>query len=401
MNWLEKINNIDLEVTTGDGKTYKPLWLTASKVVDFNAEIYEFIGIKGSYVERKEIKGNKFSFDFIFQGEDYLDVSKRFEISAANKNPWKIIHPFYGKIVVQPLSLEFDNSKLNLVTISGTLAETIELTYPKGTIDLKELVTDLYAEITIKNITIFKNIRKKATLKATLKAPIINDTLYKDFKILTKVFEEIEKLKDLLRKANAAVQTITTEAGGYISKVVDLINFPFLIKQDIEFKMDSLIDSYNSLKSIILQDNNVDIFQYNMLQTNLSSIIASTCGNLVTAEKDNFKSRKDIYFAIEKINLLYNDFIVTFDGLNFDLDAELLLLMDNIVNTTISNLYKIAFNSKQERMTILEQDDNIINLAYRFYGAGDENLKIFIERNNINLDEHLQIPKGRKIIWYL
>ena len=47
MNWLERLENIKLEVETGDGETYFPLWREAEKNIQFNTEGFDFIGVKG------------------------------------------------------------------------------------------------------------------------------------------------------------------------------------------------------------------------------------------------------------------------------------------------------------------------------------------------------------------
>lgn len=400
MSWKEDIENIILEIKTGDGKIYKPLWNEARKNINFNTQSFDFIGIDGSYVERKNKKGNKYELNFMFQGDDYLDIAKAFEKSSINQNSWQIVHPLYGKLTVQPISLEFDNSKLNIVSISGIFLDTIELSYPQSYVDLKEIVIQNRAEINLKNITVFKNKKEKTTLNGILKASIINDTTYKNYRILTLVSDDIKKLKDLVRKANASVQNIINDATYYIKQVLDLINFPFTIQQDIEFKIEKLVETYKDFKNVILNKDS-DNSQNNILQAILTNVLSEMCGNAITPNSTSYQNRKEVYSIIKKINDTYADLISTFDALNYEMDANLLLLIDNIVNSTISSLNIIAFNSKQERIYILEKDDNIINLAHRFYGAGDDNLQIFIKRNNITLNEHFEIFKGRKIVYFV
>jgi hypothetical protein len=41
MSWIENIKN-DLQITTGDGKKYKPSWLNATKSIDYNISEFEF-----------------------------------------------------------------------------------------------------------------------------------------------------------------------------------------------------------------------------------------------------------------------------------------------------------------------------------------------------------------------
>jgi hypothetical protein len=84
-------------------------------------------------------------------------------------------------------------------------------------------------------------------------------------------------------------------------------------------------------------------------------------------------------------------------------DANSLIGLNNIINFTISNLYDVALDSKQERSIILEEDSNIFLLTHRFYGLQEDDSSIdqFMDQNEIGLNEMLGIRKGRRIIYYV
>jgi len=73
-----------------------------------------------------------------------------------------------------------------------------------------------------------------------------------------------------------------------------------------------------------------------------------------------------------------------------------------LVNYTISNLFNIAINAKQERSIIVEDDTNLVALAHRFYGLApdDSTIEDLMLGNKIGLSELLIIKKGRKISYY-
>ena len=64
-----------------------------------------------------------------------------------------------------------------------------------------------------------------------------------------------------------------------------------------------------------------------------------------------------------------------------------------MINFTLSNLFIIALNAKQERSIVLEEDSNLINLAHRFYSLDldDENIDELILNNDIGISEHLKV----------
>jgi hypothetical protein len=77
--------------------------------------------------------------------------------------------------------------------------------------------------------------------------------------------------------------------------------------------------------------------------------------------------------------------------------------LDELIHTTLSSLYSVAFGAKQEHSIILEKDSNPIILTHRFYGLDSDDVKLnnFIEENNLSMSELLNIRKGKKIIYYV
>jgi hypothetical protein len=114
MNWNDRLNTNILNITTGDGRSWQPLWVDAKKNINYNTEGFDFVGKEGTFVQREQKSGTQYPLIFYFQGEDCVDEGILFEISARDKRPWKVKHPFYDDILCQPLSMEIDNSVFNV-----------------------------------------------------------------------------------------------------------------------------------------------------------------------------------------------------------------------------------------------------------------------------------------------
>ncbi len=111
MSWIEKIKN-GIIITCGDGVSYQPNWLNATKLLEWNVAMYEFPELDGTLVKKSKKLGTKYNLELFFQGENHLDDSSAFEKSANDPKPWKIIHPFYGTLNVQAPSFTVDNTGL-------------------------------------------------------------------------------------------------------------------------------------------------------------------------------------------------------------------------------------------------------------------------------------------------
>lgn len=65
-------------------------------------------------------------------------------------------------------------------------------------------------------------------------------------------------------------------------------------------------------------------------------------------------------------------------------------------------LVDLSFSLKRERTFTLESPRSILDLCYELYGGDvDDNLDFFITSNNLTMENLLEIPKGRKIVYYV
>ncbi len=133
---------------------------------------------------------------------------------------------------------------------------------------------------------------------------------------------------------------------------------------------------------------------------------------LASSFQSDSLSASDILAIMEAILAANDQYLIDLDSLqtlnngntsSFIPDANSITKINDIVNLTISNLFNISLNAKQERSIITEEDTNIILLTHRLYGidSNDKNIDELISENNIGLTETLQIKKGRKILYYI
>jgi hypothetical protein len=400
MNWQERLNNITFEITTGDGKKYTPLWQEAEKNIQYNTEAFNFIGVQGTFVERKERQGRQFPVNLIFQGENHIEISSAFEISANDKRPWKVKHPFYGDLLVQPLSLRIVNTAYNISRIIGILWETITTKFPEDEILPDKTVENLKAETDSQVATSFTTNVPSPSVNLVQPAGNAITNIDKNYKVLAVLEEDIKTLKDLTRTASGAAQNLLNDVDGFINSVISLVNFPFQIAQNLQFKIEKIKNSIDELFDIFDMDNTEEQFLYEAIATTSVTEISRVS---VNPEEDNgdYNTRIEVVDAFNLLNDTYNSVLNNYDTIRYKQDAEIALQLDNIVNFSLANLYDIAFEAKQERVIITDKDDNIVNLAHQYFGPGDDNLQIFIDQNNITLPEYLFVRKGREIIYYV
>lgn len=408
MSWIEKIKT-DLIITTGDAKEYRPQWLNATKSVDFNITEFDFVNVQGSLVDRREPKARKFNLELYFQGEDCLDNSAAFELSANDKRAWRVSHPFYGSIICHPASLLFDNTKLNVTKITGTIIETITDDKPKSNIspvdkiaEDKQALDDVCAEVFAATVT----------PEASDVSSMIDSTQQTyDEGALVARGDDAQNYFNLFNTANAAILNATAQPLAAIRALQAVINAPAVFADNVQNRFGLLQDQFEALRNQltnIFSPNEKRIYQAQG-SAMVSSMALAAATPQTASEYGNMQAALDV---AETLLNNYNQFLEDLDGLQTDNgglpesyipDPEPLIGLNDLISFTVSNLFDIALEAKQERAIILEEDSNAILLTHRFYGldAADELLDYFIATNQIGLNELLQIRKGRKIFYYV
>lgn len=406
MTWIDKIKN-QLIITTGDGKQYSPSWLNAKKGIEYNIAEFDFPEQEGTLVKRGMQKGRKFPLELYFQGEDHLETSLAFEISAKDKRPWTLEHPFYDRLIVQPVALDFDNTALNVSKISGTVIETIVEDNPRTTSDPVDVIKTQKAAL-------------DTTLEQALTAPVepVNitsmlDTNKKVFNLsvpIIKIPEEVADFMNLFNQANSFITTATASPLLAMRAAIAVITAPAKFAATVKSRMNVLTDTFNNLRATV--EGMTSVVSKQIYQNSAGSTVSSMLLTAATPLAGDYTNSTSVLRVADQLTEIYDQYLEDLDLLQTDNggnitsfipDAQGLIGLNTLFNATIASLFKIALNSKTERSIITEKDTNIILLTHRFYGLDpfDNNMNEMIENNNLGLNDLILIKKGTKIIYYL
>ena len=90
-----------------------------------------------------------------------------------------------------------------------------------------------------------------------------------------------------------------------------------------------------------------------------------------------------------------------YESLGFIDTGELYQKLQQSVALVAGYLVQISFSLKQERIIVLDRARTIIDLTAELYGTIDGKLDFLIESNDLTGSEIIEIPKGRKIVYYI
>jgi hypothetical protein len=409
MSWQDKIKN-NIRITTGDGKVYEPLSLVDSntKSFEFNISEFHFPGVAGTKVDRRLHKGTRYPLDFFFQGDDNIDQSNAFELSAKDLRPWTVLHPIFGQFVCHPISIEFDNSGINTTNIKVEVVETIIEDGPRTSFEAKDtaITSVKTATDSVNNYT--ASISPQVTDVTLMQGNI--DNLYNEAS--SKIPDEptANKYFNLYNTATTKINNALNEFNTGVIFITDFIVYPAQFAIGVKARLQILKDQALQLSAIL--DNLNSPNEKKIFESQKAAVVCSAIESTLTPIEGDYLSAVDVLFVISEIIDLYNDFIYelnqlqTPDGTQEDSylpDPDLMYNLSYSIDYAVSNLLQIALSAQQERIIYLDTDSNPIILTHRFYGLDqqDQNVQRFIDTNQITMRELIQIPKGRKIVYYV
>ena len=405
MSWQDRLQNIDFKITTGDGKSFEPLWINGESSIEFNAKKYEFINVPGSRIDRKRPKGENFPLQFYFQGSDNIEQVANFIKSAKDPRPWKVQHPFYGNITGQPLKISRYDDNYNVTRIVVDFWETLTSDFPKSKVSSRDLIQSKVTDLKTAGVTSY----------VSGAAPSSRDilTIKENTKDVSAKFNRIQTTETSIEYKNTfatsikLVDNLIAEPGKLIESNQKLVSLPATYDQPVATRINTLGIAFDELKSMLGSRND----KY-YVESQGSTIIGSMSTAAMTPQADDYTTRSQVNAVAQKISAVYSDYLETVDNAQVDRydvanawsqNSTLQQILSEVVQDTLANLYQLAFESKQEMVVEVPAQTNLIVAAHKYMGldATDENLERFRTINNIRNDELFRIHKGRQLKYFV
>lgn len=403
MTWIDRSENNQFSIKTGDGKVFFPLWRSGGKSREYNNSIFEFIDVEGSKVDRKKARSAKYTLVFWFSGLDNIEQSEQFELSANDPRSWEVNHPFYGVLSGQPVSLERNDSNYNTTEITVEFWESINSKYPRKTVapldqakqktdDFRNQSSSAYASKVDPKPADQSTIRESTIVMSTRTDSLLDDINYSEYQLIkSQAFQSIDEL--------------ITDPASCIQDINKLLLEPSEFQKSIQQRLDYLKELYQDALDVlnVSTPSNKSYFE-----AIAGAIISSICLAVLTPIEGDYISRSDVENVFSELIRLYEDYLLTLDSLQVNIEDVSnafspsylgQFTLNSLVNETIFNLFEIAFESKQERIILLEKDTNVILLTHKYIGLDleDKNIDLFREMNGIKNKSLFIIRKGRQI----
>lgn len=406
MSWIDKNNN-EFIITTGDGKEYRPLWKSLAKAKEYNTAQFNFPNLPGTLVKREMPMGRSFTQELFFEGDDHLDVSDAFERSADDKRNWRVQHPYYGLIFVQPLSIAYDNSDYNVTKLNISMMETIIEDAPRVKVDP---IDSIKIDASILNESLEQDITAKIQPTDINNMKATNNKAYNLSVPVIKLPEQFEAYYNAFNQASSFVSTATATPVLAMRATISLLSYPQNFNSSVDNRVDILRKTFDDLRDSL--NGAMSVAGKQIFQIHGSALLSGMCFSSATPLDGDYTSRVGVFNVATVLFNTYNQFLTDLDSIqtptggspfSFIPSASSMLQLGDLVYYSIANLYQIALNGRVERKIITERDTNVILLTHRFYGLDDQdnNMNELIKNNGWGLKHILHIEKGTKVVYYI
>ena len=410
MSWKDKLDNGQYLITTGDGKSFSPLWKGAIKSREYNSTSFEFVDVDGTYVDRRKPKSAKYDLLIYFQGDDCLQEADDFEKSAEDPRYWVVEHPIYGTLKGQPTNLSRNDSDINIVEISIEFWESIINGSIVNSTTIKDEIVEMKSELT-----------EDCANSFALKNNVTPADQNKSRNFMDKINSEYIKLLDTsgyneyqqkLSEYRSSIDNIIVDSRGFInnfSRTIDsIINLPNV---NVFQKIDSLTNLFNQLIGSF-DLSRVNDFDRNFIESGGALIIATMGVVSLNPITGDYISRADVQKISSSIDSTYISYFLKLNdfekqknnkNINYSIDFKTQSKLNLLIKKTIFDLFSLSFNFKQERVVELLADSNLILLTHKYMGldSEDENIETFRKINNITNNKLFVVKKGCKIKYFI
>lgn len=407
MSWIERVKE-GMVITLGDGKTYHPQYVNATKVKEFNYAEFDFGGTAGTYVPRKTSRGRKFSLDIIFQGADNLDVAAAFDVSSENRNPWQLSHPLYGSLLVQPTAIQFDNVELNVSRINVQVIETI-------TLDKANDVVLAPASVIHSSATAIyqSNETNLATTVPVVSSSQKRQLLQQLTDGYSRVAQQVSNAADAnnylntFNDATSILNTIGSNTATIGASVQRFTAMPYAFVDTIENRINIFKTQFELLKSAagtLFQRNSKKLVAFQM-----SALLTAAAQASITSVVYN--NVDEVARVLHELMTMQEDYTTTIDGMSsnsvnnadsYVADYDTVGSIYSLFSYVREHLATISLQSRLRYVYVLPHDMTLFEVVANTYGYDeqDANLNRIIQENNLCANELLLLQAGRHITYY-
>lgn len=405
MAWQDRLR--DAAYTSPNGTRIRFSYEDVEHEFDINGTSYQFPDAIGTYVQRMNVSSRRYPMRVIFHGDNYDVEANLFEALLLEQGVGRLEHPIYGTIDVVPFGSVSRSDELvsaaNQAVFKVTFWNTIGLVYPTNQIDPAAAVVsavDEYnqvAAVQFDAVTQIDTAVEQASFKNQYQALL--NTVKSTLETVAKEQAEVGKqFQDIFDSIDTGIDTLVGDPTTLAFQTIALVQSPARAATSIETRL----SAYASLVGSILSElplNPVDFHTRDLYaSTSVTGSVLSVVNNQFSFKTAALAAADDLLTTFDTLVAWRDDQYQSFDQID---TGETYQQLQKAVALAAGFLVEISFSLRQERQIVLDRNRTIVDLCAELYGSIDDQLDFLINTNNLSGSEILELPRGRRILYYV
>jgi prophage DNA circulation protein len=341
-----------------------------------------------------------------FSGQDCDLQATAFEDALNERGQGTLEHPVYGSVLVVPfgdISRRDDLvSAANQAVLEVTFFQTNGLIYPSPVADTAGTVSDQVAAAESTQAEWFGAafVESSATVLADLRSrynralSTANDILRPIADTVTgtqRAFDQIQS--SITRGLDVLIGQPLTLA----YQTIQLIKTPARISQQVGARL----DAYSNLFQQYIggpAENRTALYTRDLFASTTATATAQAAFNTTYTRRPEAVQAAEQLLALLDALAAWRDEQFAAQG-EVD-DGSSWQATQDLLATVAGALVDQSFDLAAERVLVLTSDRSIIDVCFEVYGSVDDKLDTLMADNDLSGDEIVELPRGRRIVYY-
>lgn len=391
-----------------------------SSEVDKRAATFSFPGVDGTYLQDNGQSERRFPMRCIFTGADCDQAAEAFEALLLERGEGKLEHPLYGKKDVVPYGTITRRDDLtnaaNQSIIEVTFWSTLGAIYPTSGFSPKGALVQSMSQSSEKLAHAFsKGMKLDSEARRAAAKLSVREALRNVQAALSKVAAATDSVNREFRQVQSDINFgIDVLIGQPLLLARQLINLTTLPARALA-GIASRIEAYANLldrmvKSSASSPADVSVIPALRVRRSnefqLASLMASAAvtGSVSSVNENTFAAKPEAIAAAEAI-LEQTEALTIWSDQRYDDQAQIdpgegYQALQETSALAVGFLVEISFSLVPERVIVLDRPRNIVELAAEIYGSVDDRLDFLISTNKLTGSGILELPRGRRVVYY-
>lgn len=418
MSWSERLAEAAYTSPGGTRQTF--LYEDVSSEVDKRAAVFMFPGVDGTYIQDNGQSERRFPLRCIFTGADCDLAAEAFEALLLERGQGSLEHPLYGKKNVVPYGTITRRDDLtnaaNQTIVEVTFWSTLGAVYPSSGFSAKgQLVQSLTATSEKLSQAFSKAMKldteaRRASSKLSVREALRN--VQASLQRVASVTDTIEReFRQVQSDINFGLDVLIGEPLLLARQLMNMTTLPARALAGIASRLeaygnllDRMVASSASSPADVSVIPALRVRRQNEFQ--LASLVASgsVLGSVSSVNENTFTAKPEALAAAEEI-IEQAEALTAWSDERYD-DQEQIdqgegyQALQETTALAVGFLVEISFTLVPERAIVLDRPRNIVELAAEIYGSIDDRLDFLIATNKLTGSGIIELPRGRRIVYY-